>query len=352
VREIGDAGSANIPYAFKYLRHGNELNLSVVRNQDKEVQTAIVDKVEALSLINEDGYLITRVVYQVRNSSEQFLKVRLPVIASITAELWSSEVAFQPVKAGFDRENGIYNIPIIRSPNVQDQPQAFLTEIVYATKLPLALESFLPIRTELPGIHLDISEMSWTVFLPEGYELMKGQANVDLSMTPIQQPLLQGQYAGTGLNTEALAGLKTQVSIAGPGGNSESLFGFLGLLPVKFTIPVTNWGTSYTMQQIDPRGTAPFVEGILVTPRQGVGRLFSLLMILCGALGGFALVQLCRGRQPGTHFLILAVLGALLGVSVWLKLYQADHSFKMGFMMTAVLGILYLLFRYQPPEKR
>ncbi|EKD83444.1 MAG: hypothetical protein ACD_39C00674G0001, partial [uncultured bacterium] len=122
------------PYAFRFVRHPNNLTLTISRPEDISQQTATIDRAEAMTLLNEDGYMITRVVYEVRNNSQQFLKVRLPKLENYETELWSTQVAGLAVRAGFDKEFGVYNLPIISSQSERGESRAFPVELVYTIR--------------------------------------------------------------------------------------------------------------------------------------------------------------------------------------------------------------------------
>lgn len=344
LREYQGQPPDKLPFAFKFLRHPNRLRLAVTRPKDIEQSTAVVDKAEAVTLVNEEGYLLTRMAFEVRNNSEQFLKIQLPRLGTESATLWSSEVADQAVKAGYDPEQQVFNVPIIRSPMVDGQSQPFPVEVIYAQRLPTRLSSFLPVRFELPRVHLDVSEMNWVVYLPEGYELMRGQGNVDRLMDRPAQPLLEGQKRFPGLDLGSLLTTRSQATLGGEGAGNA----IVGLLPVEFRIPTTGWPTSFSMQQIDPRGVPPHVAGVLVSPKAGPGRVFQLVMLLAGCLAGAALVFLGTGPRRFFWFAVLAVLSCGLAFTLMMKLYQADHFFKMGFLVVFVTMVLSAVYRWKP----
>ncbi len=352
VRQVGGQVPEKLPFAFKFLSHPNKLLMKVSRPRDIDQVTALIDKAEAMTLINEDGYIITRIGYEVRNNSEQFLKIALPAVGSATPEFWSSEVGGVAVKSGLDTEHGWYNVPILRSPIVASEPQAFPVEIVYATNLKTPLGSFRPLHLELPRVHLGVEELSWVVHLPEGCELMlmKGRSNVDPTVGKPAQPLLDGSRSFSRLDLGSLINVKSPGSFAGVGGNASmrGAVGALGLLPVKFSIPTTTWWSGFTMLQIDPGKTPPYIEGALVNTKRGSGRWFQALMILLGGIAGVGTLLMLSGRRPLMWFLILAFLGSGLAVAVMLKLYQSDHSFKMGFSAAIFLCCLHLLYRWDP----
>ncbi|GAB4275931.1 MAG: hypothetical protein Kow0029_17430 [Candidatus Rifleibacteriota bacterium] len=357
------------PYAFKFLKHPNNLVLSISRPEDISQQTAVIDKAEALTLLNEDGYLLTRIVYEVRNNSQQFLKVKLPVIASKTAELWSTQVAGESVRAGFDQAFGVYNLPIVRSPIVGGESKSFPVEIVYVVKTDNPLRAFNRIYLELPQAHLPVSELSWILYLPEGYELMRETGNLDRQQTTVKTKFLNNSSYFQSLDSFTQArSLKAQITnspyqqqkiiqmkrkiapVMQSDDQQDRVFGTTGLLPVKFSIPTTSWSTSFTMLQIEPEGRAPYIEGMLVNPRKGKGFFFQAVMILIGILGTLGLVKMFTGKSKYLWFLFLFLQVAIVALAVYLKLYQADHFAQMGFATSFCIYLLYKFFAWRPKE--
>ncbi|MDD3146730.1 MAG: prepilin-type N-terminal cleavage/methylation domain-containing protein [Candidatus Riflebacteria bacterium] len=344
------------PYAFKFLKHPNSIALSISRPEDIEQQTAVIDRAEAMTLLNEEGYLLTRVVYEVRNNSEQFLKVRLPQVGSATTELWSTQAAGLSVRTGFDAEHGVYNIPIVRSAVERGESKPFPVEIVYAIKLGTQLAAFNQTYMELPSAHLPISELSWIVYLPEGYELMREKGNVDRRQKQVETRFLDNTSYFSSLNSfsnmQKLQKIQSKSQIQYQSRQSEKVFGQTGLLPVKFKIPTTNWPISFSMLQIEPTGKAPYIEGMLINPRKGRGFLFQLIMILVGIIAATGLIKMFNSDRKYTWFLITTIQGIILAVAVYLKLYQADHFVQLGFSATLSLYLLFRFFTYKPADAK
>ncbi len=336
------------PYAFKFLRHPNNLELVIARPEDIEQQTAVIDRAEAMTLLNEDGYLLTRVVYEVRNNSEQFLKVKLPQIGSHPTELWSTQVAGLSVRSGFDQELGVYNLPIVRSTIERGESRPFPVEIVYAFKFGNPLAAFNQTYVELPSAHLPISELSWIVYLPEGYELMREKGNVDRLQKTAETRFLNNTAYFSSLNTYSNIQKRQQSQLQIQTRQSEKVFGQTGLLPVKFKIPTTNWPISFSMLQIDPTGRAPFIEGMLVNPRKGKGFWFQLVMILVGILAAIGVIKMFTSKNHYKWFLVTALQGIILAIAVYLKLYQADHFVQLGFSAAMAMYLLYRFFKFKP----
>jgi hypothetical protein len=354
VAEVG-APDPTVPVNYSTAVATNRLTLTITRPEDISVQTATIDRAEAMTLLNEDGYMITRVVYEVRNHSQQFLKVRLPKLESYETELWSTQVAGLAVRAGFDKENGVYNLPIISSQSERGESRAFPVELVFTIRTGKSLQAFNPIKMELPAAHLPISELSWVLYLPEGYELMREVGNLDRSVKVSDLKFLDKpdyfSSVSSAVNMQMRQKGNYQQTQQQTQSSSEKNFGMAGMLPVKFNIPKTQWATHFTMLQIEPDSRPPFIDGMLVNPRKGKGFAFQILMILAGMLAAFGLVRLAITRRYG-WFILLAVLGIILTLAIYLKLYQADHFFQMGLSAALITWLLFRFFAWHPSEEQ
>jgi len=340
------------PYAFRFVRHPNSLTLTISRPEDISQQTAVIDRAEAMTLLNEDGYMITRVVYEVRNNSQQFLKVRLPKLENYETELWSTQVAGLAVRAGFDKEFGVYNLPIISSQSNGGESQAFPVELVYTIRTGKQLQAFNPMMIELPAAHLPISELSWVLYLPEGYELMREVSNLDRKQLTAQLKFLDKPEYFSSISNTVNMQMRQKSNSQQNQRQSDKNFGMAGMLPVKFKIPTTQWSTQFTMLQIEPEGKPPFIDGMLVNPRKGRGFAFQVMMILCGMLAALSLIRLVTSSQHYRWLIILTILGIILTVAIYLKLYQADHFFQMGLSATLISWLLFKFFAWRPAENK
>lgn len=349
------------PYAFRFLRHPNSLMLTVGRPEDISLQTAVIDKAEAMTLISAEGFVLTRVVYEVRNNSQQFLKVKLPQIGSGTTELWSTQVAGQSVRAGYDEANEVYNLPIIRSPIRNGDSRPFPVEIVYAIHNKAPLRAVQQTYLELPSTHLSISELSWVLYLPDGYELMREDGNLDrIDGQPQIKFLNDPSYFAAAQEMQKRSQRNMQMQQAQQmqavsniaESQKQRVFGMAGILPVKFNIPTTSWQTNFSMLQIDPEGKPPHIRGVLVNPRKDRGFLFQLIMILIGVISAIALVRTFVGPKKLRWFVILMVTAVTASFAFYLKLYQADQFAAMGFATTFGMFVFYKFFAHKPSESK
>src|SRR5205823_326414 len=87
---------------------------------------ARIETARIATVIRDDGSVLHKAVYRVRNRSLQFLSVKLPP----GADVWTVHVAGEPKR--MHRENDVTLVPL---PKRADADMGFEVEIVYATKL-------------------------------------------------------------------------------------------------------------------------------------------------------------------------------------------------------------------------
>jgi hypothetical protein len=107
--------------------------------------------------------LVHRMIYQVRNSAKQFLEIQLPE----GADVWSVFVDNQPVESSMNKDRKLL-IPLIRSRSANNKLQTFPVEVILA----LSEERFASLGSKgstLPEVDLLISQMIWSVYLPNDY---------------------------------------------------------------------------------------------------------------------------------------------------------------------------------------
>ena len=83
-----------IQLAFKYALAEPEPapTLTVTRHQEVDVQTTVIDSAHYRTVYTRDGFTVTTANFIVRNSPQQFLRVRLPQGSAV----WSAAVQGQP----------------------------------------------------------------------------------------------------------------------------------------------------------------------------------------------------------------------------------------------------------------
>ncbi|MDY7031213.1 MAG: DUF308 domain-containing protein [Thermodesulfobacteriota bacterium] len=158
-----------IMLGFKYLKHPYHLALEVKKHEKVSVPIATINSASAVTLCTEDGKVVHRLVYQVRNSAKQFLEIQVPK----EADVWSVFVDNQPVESSLrteqkDSEHRKLLVPLIRSKAVNKQLGTFPVEVILA----LSEDRFSWYATKsatLPTVDLLTSQLFWSVYLPNDY---------------------------------------------------------------------------------------------------------------------------------------------------------------------------------------
>jgi hypothetical protein len=164
--QLVSASMKPLLFAYRYLRHPCRMVLDIKKHKELPVMTTVVDSVSGVTLFTEDGKLVHRVTYTVRNTWKQFMEVALPG----DAELWGAYVGGKSVKPTKNEKNRIL-IPLNRSLSSEGGLAPFDVELVYFQKAsPFGWlgrkESFFAIPD------LMMSRVIWSIYLPFGYSFV------------------------------------------------------------------------------------------------------------------------------------------------------------------------------------
>jgi hypothetical protein len=183
-------------FGLKYLRPPFALVLEVKKREAVPVIGTVIDLASGVTLFTEDGKIVHRVVYSVRNASKQFLEVSLPA----GTEVWSVFVAGEPAKPRWGDDRIL--IPLNRSGEGASGLSAFDVEIVtYEKAARFGVSGRLATRFPVPDVI--ISQALWSVYLPEGYAYLHFGGSVE------KERLARG--------LRPLLGSKRQASVSGGG---------------------------------------------------------------------------------------------------------------------------------------
>ncbi len=124
---------------------------------------ATIDSANMVTLFTEDGKVVHRLVYNVRNSSKQFLEIKLPQ----KADVWSVFVDKKPVESSLNMQGSLL-VPLIKSRAENALLKAFPVEVIYCmTENRFTWSGSL--TSHLPSIDLMTSQLIWSVYLPNEY---------------------------------------------------------------------------------------------------------------------------------------------------------------------------------------
>ncbi|MBI2264158.1 MAG: hypothetical protein HYU64_03135 [Armatimonadetes bacterium] len=170
---------------YKYIKHPVTIALDIKRHEDLPVLTACIDEANLISLITDEGQQITKALYRVRNNLKQFVKFKLPP----NSEILSAFVSDQPVKPAKDQEGHVL-IPLERSQGQDQGLSSFPLEIVYLSRLG-KLGPFGSKKSMAPEADIPVTQLYWTLFLPDELYIMGFGGNLK-TMGPLPQQRLPG----------------------------------------------------------------------------------------------------------------------------------------------------------------
>ncbi len=151
--------------AFRYHRRANEapgLTVDVKRFPDAPVLAAIAERMEATTLLTEQGRRLTELKLTIRNHAQPFVKVDLPKDATVlTAEVEGSAV--KPV-VGAD---GL-RVPLLRPGFRPSGP--YTVSFVYLESGPPLVKAGEGVAT-LPRLAIPVSLVAWELFAPARCQL-------------------------------------------------------------------------------------------------------------------------------------------------------------------------------------
>lgn len=149
-------------FGFKYLRHPYSLVLDIKKHEELAVISTVVDSASGVTLFTEDGKLVHRIIYKIRNTSKQFLELELPQ----DAQIWSVFVGGEPAKPRLNKSKIL--IPLNRSKEGATGLAAFDVELIYFMKSK-RFGWYGHKESKFPVPDIIISQMLWSVYLPMGY---------------------------------------------------------------------------------------------------------------------------------------------------------------------------------------
>jgi hypothetical protein len=151
---LGFGGS--LVAALKYSGTPDRATVTVTEHDDAAVLTAIVEKLNASTVLLANGTEATWLDLAVKNNRKQFLKLRLPEDG---VEVWSLVVDGQPARPKRSEDRVLIPLPT----GIEERTsQVSLVLLRRGDEVP----AMGTIRPSLPGIDVPVSEALWTIYLP------------------------------------------------------------------------------------------------------------------------------------------------------------------------------------------
>jgi hypothetical protein len=165
VRAFGGSVTA----VLKYAGEPDAATAVVTEHEDAEVLTAIVERLNASTVVVGSGTEATWLDLTVKNNRKQFLKLRLDE----EIEVWSLLVDGEPARP--KRSEGQVFVPL---PRGDGERTAVISLVLLRRGEPMpGLGTTQP---SLPGLDVPVSEAMWTLYLPPGprYRPIAGEFRV------------------------------------------------------------------------------------------------------------------------------------------------------------------------------
>ena len=140
------------------------LTVTVSRYLPQTVLVANVEEARYETLVAEDGKMLVRARYAVRNNQRAFLALRLPA----GSVLWSAALAGRPVQPGLSPD-GNYLLPLVKG-RANERPPTFAVELVYLHR-GSAWSDKGQARIELPAVDLPVSRTGLLVHHSPRFEI-------------------------------------------------------------------------------------------------------------------------------------------------------------------------------------
>jgi hypothetical protein len=146
--------------AFRFTPLGGgaprSLTVDVSRYTAQAVLVANVEEARYDALVGEDGKLLVRARYAVRNNQRSFLAVTLPPQST----LWSAALAGQPIRPGLAPDGSLL-LPL-RKGRTNEEAPTFVVELLYLQRGPAWTDRG-PARLALPSVDLPVSRTGLTL---------------------------------------------------------------------------------------------------------------------------------------------------------------------------------------------
>jgi len=132
------------------------LTVNLTRYTAQAVLVANVEEARYEALLGEDGKLLVRARYAVRNNQRSFLAITLPP----QSVLWSALLAGRPIRPGVSSTGGLL-LPL-RKGRTNEEAPTFVVEILYLQRAPAWTEKG-GAHLALPAVDLPVSRTGLTL---------------------------------------------------------------------------------------------------------------------------------------------------------------------------------------------
>ena len=296
-----------LAYKYAHVTPPYKLALKIRRHKQIDVQSAAIDEATYRTLYTQDGLAVTNARFTVRNSREQFLRVRLP--AGVT--IWYAAVDGKPEKPALAEDGSVaageQNVLV----KIINSAQPFTVDLVYQSPVDV-LGRLGVVRGTLPKPELIVTRTNWEVYLPN--ELRYGRVRTNMSALAQGVPLA-GQamserladFAGSA--DRAMVQLpQANVPLEGVLFSFTKLYANRGVEDAYFAVPYASQAGAYAGQVLAMLGIL-LLAGALLSWQAAAARSFGRQIVMGAA--GIALSGVLLGYYGIDHRPSLVLAGLL-----------------------------------------
>ncbi|HKP57331.1 MAG TPA: hypothetical protein VJV78_11455 [Polyangiales bacterium] len=251
--------------AYKYVQVEPALALAVTRHKEVDVQKATIDLARYQTLYTRDGLAVTTARFSVRNSREQFLKVRLPK----GSKVWSVFVAERAEKPAIEEaKNGEPTVLI----KIITSTDGFPVELVYETPAE-SIGSLGRISGRLPNPDMVVTHSTWDVYLPAELQYGEPSSNMEQRSAGSQASAADMKQAlESSRQNAALAPLRIDVPTEGVRYAFSKLYANRASEPAEFSLPYSSQQGSWLARLLSLLGATLFCAGMFLLLRANARR--------------------------------------------------------------------------------
>jgi hypothetical protein len=145
---------------YRHTDDGWALSVFVTRGEFLPVIVGFIDSANTVGIVTDDGKLVMRTHYYVRNRGLQYLRMTLPE----GGDFWSAAVSGRPTNVSRDPD-GTVLIPLPLERTALDEPIVVETVIYVPVKRIGVVGA---VTLPMPILNVPVAEMMATLYLPEG----------------------------------------------------------------------------------------------------------------------------------------------------------------------------------------
>ena len=174
VKELPDAlrvgAGSSVMLAFRYHQHPYRATLALTRHEDHPVLSAIAEQAELVTVLSQQGELLTRATYLIKANKKQFVEVLLPEGAT----LWSCLVSGKSVKPA----QGTGKMLLVPLDAMADVTQTVPLELVYFEQRS-ALVRVGQVTLQGPVLDVPTTVANWFLYAPNDIKFLKMSGNLE-----------------------------------------------------------------------------------------------------------------------------------------------------------------------------